>query len=52
MGLMDGGRKKSMGVFTVGRLARLLLVLTSSNITEIMLGLMSWILTFSRLVME
>ena len=41
MGLMDGGRKKSMGVFTVGRLARLLLVLTSSNITEIMFGLIS-----------
>ena len=41
MGLMDGGRKKSMGVFTAGRLARLLLVLTSSNITEIMFGLIS-----------
>ena len=41
MGLMDGGRKKSMGVITAGRLARLLLVLTSLNITEIMFGLVS-----------
>ena len=41
MGLMDGGRMKSMGVITAGRLARLLLVLPSWNITEIMFGLIS-----------
>ena len=41
MGLMAGGREKSMGLIIAGRLARLLLVLTSLNITEIVFGLVS-----------
>ena len=41
MDLMAGGREKSMGLSIAGRLARLLLVLTSLNITEIMFGLVS-----------
>ena len=41
MGLMPGGREKSMGLITVGRLARLLWVLTSLNIMEIMFGMIS-----------
>ena len=41
MGLMAGGREKSMGLSIAGRLARLLLVLTSLNITEIVFGLIS-----------
>ena len=41
MDLMAGGREKSMGLSIAGRLARLLLVLTSLNITEIVFGLIS-----------
>ena len=41
MGLMAGGGKKSMGLISAGQLARLLLVLTSLNIMEIMFGIIS-----------
>ena len=42
MGLMTDGRRKSMGLITAGRLARMtIIVLTSLNVLEIMFGMIS-----------
>ena len=42
MGLMAGGRGKSMGLSTAGRLARMaIIVLTPLNVMEIMFGMIS-----------